>query len=151
MKTLLKLCLLSGLMCLSLSTQAAGTISGPGWYYPAYPVSMTPTYATIFLKGAYADETTCEQTKWLDYDTSDGIKPWDGGAGCHYIYANDIDAINEIYSLAFNPGSDPIIGLNAEQLADYIDQVNVINEAHDIKVYKAKVNRLIDSLKQTRR
>ncbi len=151
MKTKSKILSLIGLAALSLQVNAAGTISGAGWYYPAYPIGSTPTYATIFLKGAYADETTCEQTKWADYDPSDGIKPWDGGAGCHYIHESSIDAINEIYSLAFNPGSDPIIGLEAEQLMEYIQEVEDINQAHDIKNYKVKMNRLIDSYSQPRR
>ncbi len=139
------------MIALSAQVNAAGTISGPGWYYPAYPVGSTPTYETIFLKGAYADEVTCEQTKFADYDPSDGIKPWDGGAGCHYIHANDVDAINEIYSLVFNPGTDPILALEAEQLYEFIDQSGDINQAHDIKQYKAKMNRLIDSYSQQRR
>ncbi len=150
-KTKLYSIVVTGLLGLSLQLSAAGTISGPGWYYPAYPIGSTPTYTTIFLKGAFADDVACEQAKWLDYDPSNGVKPWDGGAGCHYIHENDIDAINDIYSLAFNPGSDPIIGLDAEELLDYIETVNVINEAHDIKTYKAKINHLIDSLSQSRR
>ena len=150
MKFKSQLLLLTGLLGLSLQANAAGSISGPGWYYPAYPIGSTPTYQTIFLKGAFADEVTCEQTKWLDYDPSDGIKPWDGGAGCHYIYENDVDAINDIYSLVFNPGTDPIIGLDAEMLYDYIQQVNVINEAHQIHDYKKKVNRLIETFTNRR-
>ncbi len=146
-----KLMIICCLIGLSLQLQAAGTISGPGWYYPAYPIGSTPTYTTIFLKGAFADEVSCEQAKFLDYDPSDGIKPWDGGAGCHYIYENDIDAINEIYSLAFNPGTDPIIGLDAEMQHEFIQQMEQINEAHDIKQYKAKINRLIDSFSKPRK
>ncbi len=140
-----KLTAICCLIGMSLQLQAAGTISGPGWYYPAYPIGSTPTYTTIFLKGAFADEVSCEQAKFLDYDPSDGFKPWDGGAGCHYIHENDIDAINDIYSLVFNPGTDPIIGLDAEELHEYIQQVEQINEAHDITNYKKKINRLIDS------
>ncbi|TDR17462.1 hypothetical protein [Marinicella litoralis] len=151
MKLKNKFLILSGLVSLSLQVNAAGTISSPGWYYPAYPVGSTPTYATIFLKGAFADEVACQQAKWLDYDPSNGTKPWDGGAGCHYIHESSIDAINDIYSLAFNPGTDPIIALDAEMLFEYIQQADDINQAHDIKNYKVKMNRLIDSYSQPRR
>ncbi len=146
-----KFLLLTCLIAMTFQLQAAGTISEPGYYYPAYPIGSTPTYTTIFLKGAFADDVTCEQAKMLDYDPSDGVKPWDGGAGCHYIHENSIDSINDIYSLVFNPGTDPIIGLDAELQAEFFQQLEQINEAHGIKQYKAKINRLIDSYSRNNR
>jgi|GEM_PF-5066914 len=151
MKNKSKLLFLSGLLALSLQLNAAGTITGPGWYYPAYHVGTTPSYANNFLKGAYGSQSECNQVKWLDYDPSDGVKPWDGGAGCHYIYAGDVGVINDIYSLIYNPGSDTIIGLEAEELQEVIQQIKEINEAHDIANYKTKMNRLIDSISQEER
>jgi len=145
MRNTLKLSLLTGLLGLSLQINAAGTITGPGWYYQALPVGAVGTYANIFLKGAYADEATCQTIRWNDYDPSDGIKPWDGGPGCHYIYERDVANANDLYSVSFNPGSDTIIGLGADQLLQYFEEVKVINEEHNITQYKVKMNRLIDS------
>ena len=151
MKLKSKLLLLTSMVGLSLQLNAAGTISGPGWYYQALPVGAAGTYANIFLKGAFPDKPTCLQTRQNDYNPDDGIKPWDGGPGCHYIYQNDVANANDLYSLVFNPGSDTIIGLPAEEMLEFFDQVDEINQTHDIKSYKAKMNQLIDSFNKPQR
>lgn len=145
MKIKSKLITLTCLIGMSLQLNAAGTISGPGYYYAAYPIGVTPTYVTIFLKGSFTDLTECGTARSNEYNPSNGILPWDGGAGCHYIAANDVANANDLYSVAFNPGSGPIIGLDAEMLEDYFQQVNEINQAYNIKNYRQEINRLIAS------
>jgi hypothetical protein len=148
MKNKISLITLIGITFISLQVQAAGSISGPGWYYQRLAVGAVGTYENIFLQGAYASSTECDTARSNDYDPSDGFKPWDGGPGCHYIYANEVDLANELYSIAFDTGT--IIGLAEEQLHEFFQQLNDINQAHDIEIYKVKVNRLVDSYSRNR-
>jgi hypothetical protein len=148
MKNTTKKLLLTALLGSTLQLQAAGTISGPGYYYQALPVGATGTYENIFLKGDYPDMSTCNSARSADYDPGDGIVPWDGGPGCHYIHENDVDNANELYSVAFNPGTDGIISLDAELQQLYFEQLDQLDEEHDIRNYKIKVNELLNQFRQ---
>lgn len=139
---------LAGLLGCTMYVSAAGTISSPGWYYQALPVGALGTYENIFLKGPYADEASCDVARWDEYDPSNGILPWDGGPGCHYIYENSIDQVNELYSVAFNPGTDVILVLDAAAQQLYLEEVEQINQQHDIKNYKMKINQLLNKYRK---
>ncbi|WP_223788498.1 hypothetical protein [Marinicella meishanensis] len=143
-----KLIQVVGMLMIASFCQAAGTISGPGWYYQAVPVGVPATYVNIFLKGAYADKTSCQSARSDDADPSDGIIPLNWGPRCHYIYASDVQNANDLYEVAFNPGSDPIIGLSADQQIEYFSEIDQINQEHGIRSYREKVNRLIASYRQ---
>ena len=130
------------LFLLGAINESHAAISTEGWYYPAI-IGGDPT--TKFLKGVFSTEDVCIEVRTAEYGDGDSVLPWEGGPGCHYIYASDIDNANELYGISYDPAFPiEVIGISFEEINILINNIHQLDEEYNIQMYKRQRSLLIN-------